>query len=191
MPDNPIQFGTSGWRGVIADNFTFANVRVAAAGIAHYLLSKSERSRVVVGYDTRFLSENFADAAAQTLNSHGVETRVATRPDPTPALGHEIISHRLDGGINITASHNPAEYNGLKFSSADGAPALPEVTREIERLAGEVLAGRQPLEGAKASPSLRQSADPRPPYLNAIRGKVDLDAIGKAKLKIAYDPLYG
>ena len=83
MPDNPIQFGTSGWRGVIADSFTFANVRLAAAGIAHYLLSKSERPRVVVGYDTRFLSENFADTAAQTLNSHGVETRVATRPHPS------------------------------------------------------------------------------------------------------------
>ncbi len=191
MPDNPIQFGTSGWRGIIADNFTFANVRVAAAGIAYYLLSKSERPRVVVGYDTRFLSENFADTAAQTLNSHGVETRVATRPHPTPALAHEIILNRLDGGINITASHNPAEYNGLKFSSADGAPALPEATREIERLAGEVLSGKRSLEGPKAAQSLRQPADPRPSYLHDIRGKLDLAAIGQARLKIAYDPLYG
>src|SRR5437870_8161271 len=191
MPDNPIQFGTSGWRGIIADNFTFANVRLAAAGIAYYLLSKSERPRVVVGYDTRFLSEYFADTTARTLNSHAVETRVATRPDPTPALAHEIISNRLDGGINIPASHNPAEYNGLKFSGADGAPARPEVTREIERLAGEVLSGKRSLEGPKAAQSLRQPADPRPSYLNAIRGKLDLGAIGKARLKIAYDPLYG
>ena len=191
MPDNPIQFGTSGWRGIIADSFTFANVRLAAAGIAHYLLGKSERPRVVVGYDTRFLSEKFADTAARALNSHGLETYVATRPDPTPALAHEIISNRRDGGINITASHNPAEYNGLKFSSADGAPALPEVTREIERLVGQVLTGGYPLEGAKSSASLRQAADPRPQYLDDLRRKVDLEAIGKARLKIAYDPLYG
>src|SRR5215471_4361815 len=125
MPDNPIQFGTSGWRGIIADNFTFPNVKLAAAGIAHHLLAKSEHPHVLVGYDTRFLSERFAATAAQTLNSHGVETGVAVRADPTPALACEIIAKHLDGGINITASHNPAEYNGLKFSSADGGPALP------------------------------------------------------------------
>jgi alpha-D-glucose phosphate-specific phosphoglucomutase len=191
MPDNPIQFGTSGWRGIIADNFTFPNVKLAAAGIAHHLLLKSERPKVIVGYDTRFLSEKFAATAAAVLNSHGVETAVGTRPDPTPALAHEIIATHLDGGINITASHNPAEYNGLKFSSADGAPALPEVTHEIERLAGEVLAGKLPLEGRRASATLRHTADPRPAYLGDLRRKVDLEAIGKAKLRIAYDPLHG
>ena len=191
MPDNPIQFGTSGWRGIIADNFTFANVKLAAAGIAHHLLAKSAHPHVVVGYDTRFLSEKFAATAAHTLNSHGVKTGVSTRPDPTPALAHEIIATRLDGGINITASHNPAEYNGLKFSSADGGPALPEVTQEVERLAGEVLAGKVPLEGKQAGSSLQHAADPRPAYLGDIRRKVELEAIGKAKVKIAYDPLYG
>ena len=131
MADNPIHFGTSGWRGVIAENFTFPNVRLASAGIAHFLRERSARPRVVVGYDTRFMSERFAAVAAETLRSHGVETRVCSRPDPTPALSYELRREKLDGGINITASHNPAEYNGLKFSSADGAPELPEVTRAI------------------------------------------------------------
>ncbi len=191
MPDNPIRFGTSGWRGVIADDFTFANVRLAAAGIAHYLLSSSARPHVVVGYDTRFLSEKFAEVAAEVLNSHGTETGVATRPDPTPALSHEILHGRLDGGINITASHNPAEYSGLKFSSADGAPALPEVTREIERLVGRVISGDHSLRGVRPNGSLRHTADPRPAYLETIRRKVDLKAIAEGRLRIAYDPLYG
>ncbi len=190
MPDNPIHFGTSGWRGLIAENFTFPNVRLAAAGIAHYLLSHSDRPRVIVGYDTRFLSEKFAEAAAAILNSHGVETLVATRPDPTPALSHAVIRCRLDGAINITASHNPAEYNGLKFSSADGAPALPEVTRAIEDLAARVLAGALPLTGANTHAELRKPADPRPSYLDDLRQKVDLRAIREARV-VAYDPLYG
>lgn len=191
MSDNPIRFGTSGWRGVIADNFTFENVRLAAAGIAHYLLAHSPRPRVVVGYDTRFLSEKFAETAAETLASHGVEIRVCTKPDPTPALAFEVIHSRLEGGINITASHNPAEYNGLKFSSADGAPALPEVTREIESYVARVLSGEYSMKGPKFTGPLRSAADPRPAYLEDLRQKVDLRAVAEAKLKIAYDPLFG
>jgi len=191
MIDNPIHFGTSGWRGVIAGNFTFPNVRLAAAGIAPVLLARSARPRVVVGYDTRFLSDKFAEAAAETLRSHGVETRMCSRSDPTPALAYEIIHDGLDGGINITASHNPAEYNGLKFSSADGAPALPEVTRAIEDNVAQVLAGKLPLTGSCSDPDLQRASDPRPAYLDDLRRKVDLRAIGEARLKIAYDPLYG
>ncbi len=191
MAHNPIHFGTSGWRGVIADDFTFANVRLAAAGIAHHLMAQAKRPRVVVGYDTRFMSERFAATAAEILRTHGVETLECARPDPTPAISYEIMHARLDGGLNITASHNPAEYNGLKFSGADGAPALPEVTRDLESLTARVLAGELPLTGLVSLPELQQSADPRPAYCEAIRGKVDLRAIGRAHLKLAYDPLYG
>lgn len=191
MADNPIHFGTSGWRGVMAENFTFSNVRLATAGIAHYLLSQSRHPRIIVGYDTRFFSEIFADIAAGILNSHGVKTLVGTRPDPTPALAYEIIRGKLDGGLNVTASHNPPEYNGLKFSGSDGAPALPEVTKAIEKNIGKVLTHKKSLTGTNPKASLRQTADPRPAYLEAIRQKVDLKAIGEAKLKIAYDPLYG
>ncbi len=191
MVESPVKFGTSGWRGIIAETFTFANVRLAAAGIAHYLLARRERPHVVVGYDTRFMSERFAAAAAEILNSHGVVTDVAVRPDPTPALAWEIIHRELDGGLNITASHNPAEYNGLKFSGPDGAPALPEVTREIEDNIRKVLADEYSLKGPNFAAPLRHPTDPRPAYLEAIRRKVDLPAIGHARLKIAYDPLYG
>jgi len=191
MRDNPIHFGTSGWRGVIADNFTFANVRLAAAGIAHHLLSQKRRPRVSVGYDTRFLSEKFADTVAEILNSHGVKTLVAVRPDPTPALAHEIIRSKLDGGINITASHNPYDYNGLKFSGPDGGPALPEVTQSIEKNVARVLAHKKSLKGSAHRAALRQTTEPRHAFLDAIREKVDLKAIGEARLKIAYDPLFG
>ncbi len=191
MADNPIHFGTSGWRGVIAENFTFANVRLVSAGIAHYLREGSARPRVVVGYDTRFMSERFAAVAAETLRSHGVETRACSRPDPTPALSYELRREELDGGLNITASHNPAEYNGLKFSSADGAPALPEVTRAIEANVARVLAGELPALGSQSSPALERPCDPRPAYLDDLRRKVDLRTISGARLHIAYDPLYG
>ncbi len=191
MADNPIKFGTSGWRGIIADDFTVANVRLAAAGIAHHLLDRKPRPRVIVGYDTRFMAERFADTVAEILGTHGIETHVCHRPDPTPAISHAILHERFDGGVNITASHNPAEYSGLKFSSSDGAPALPEVTKDIESRVAKVLAGEISLKGPVFAAPQRRPADPRPAYLDALRGKLDLKAIGAAKMKIAYDPLYG
>lgn len=191
MAGNPIHFGTSGWRGIMAEDFTFANVRLAAAAIAHYLTGRSSHPRVITGYDTRFLSEKFASAAGEILASHGVEVHSTTRPHPTPALAYAIIHNRFDGGINITASHNPPEYNGLKFSTADGAPAMPEVTREVERLAERVLAEEYSLKGPRFTAPLYRPADPRLAYLEEIKRKVDLGAIARAGLRIAYDPLYG
>src|SRR5579883_1380654 len=149
MPTNPIHFGTSGWRGIIAEDFTFENVRLAASAIAHYLLEHSTHPRVLVGYDTRFLSEKFAEAGGEILASHGIEVHTTSRAHPTPALSFGIIQERLEGAINIPASHNPAEYNGLKFSTADGAPAMPEVTREIEKRVEQILAGERSLKGPK------------------------------------------
>lgn len=191
MEGNPIHFGTSGWRGVIAEDFTFANVKLASSAVAQYLLSQSAKPRVIVGYDTRFLSEKFAATASEILASHGVETWNTSGPDPTPALAHEILHSRLDGGINITASHNPAEYNGLKFSGPDGAPAMPEVTREIESLAGRIERGELSLKGPKFTAPLTRPADPKPAYLDALRGKIDFKAIADAKLEVGFDPLYG
>ena len=191
MADNPIKFGTSGWRGIIADDFTVANVRLAAAGIAHHLLGRSTRPRVIVGYDTRFMSEKFADTVAETLGTHGIESHVCHRPDPTPAISFAVLHERFDGGINITASHNPAEYSGLKYSSSDGAPALPEVTKDIESNVARILAGELSLKGPMFAAPQRRPADPRPAYMDDLRRKVDLKAIGEAKMKIAYDPLYG
>jgi alpha-D-glucose phosphate-specific phosphoglucomutase len=191
MPDNPIKFGTSGWRGIIADDFTVANVRLAAAGIAHHLLAKRSRPHVIVGYDTRFMSEKFADTVAEILGTHGIETFVCHRPDPTPAISFAVLHERFDGAVNVTASHNPAEYSGLKYSSSDGAPALPEVTKDIESNVGKVQAGELSLKGPMFAAPQRRPADPRPAYLDDLRRKVDLKAIGAARMKIAYDPLYG
>ncbi len=191
MAASPIKFGTSGWRGIIADDFTIANVRLAAAAIAHHLLEKKSRPRVIIGYDTRFMSEKFADAVAEVLGSHGIETHVCHRPDPTPAIAHAILDQSFDGGVNITASHNPAEYSGIKFSTVDGAPALPEVTRDIENRVAGILSGELSLQGPMYAAPQRRPADPRPAFLDDLRRKVDLKAIGLAKMKIAYDPLYG
>ena len=191
MAASPIKFGTSGWRGIIADDFTIANVRLASAAIAHHLLKKESRPRVIIGYDTRFMAERFADTVAEVLGSHGIETHVCHRPDPTPAIAHAILHERFSGGVNITASHNPAEYSGIKFSGSDGAPALPEVTRDIESLVSQILAGELSLAGPMYAAPQRRPADPRPAFLDDLRGKVDLKAIGAARMKIAYDPLYG
>ena len=127
-----IKFGTSGWRAIIADEFTFANVRLATEAIGRYVKRRNPSPTLLVGYDTRFASENFGREAARVLSSQNIRARLCSQAVPTPAVAFTIMNEKLDGGINITASHNPGEYNGLKFSTPDGAPALPEVTAEIE-----------------------------------------------------------
>src|SRR5213595_3749710 len=128
-----IKFGTSGWRAVMAEEFTFANVRLAVNGIARYVSSqKSQGARVIVGRDPRFLGETFCSMAAEILSSYGITPLVIADAAPTPAISYAVIREKADGAINFTASHNPPEYNGIKFSTPDGAPALPEVTKRIE-----------------------------------------------------------
>src|ERR1043165_8659882 len=131
-----IKFGTSGWRGLIARDFTFDNVRLATQAIAQYLVSggSPERSsrELIVGYDTRFLGREFSLAAAEVLASNGLEPLLCNRDTPTPVIAHNIRVRKAIGGINMTASHNPAEYQGLKFSTSNGAPANPEATKQIE-----------------------------------------------------------
>src|ERR1700726_2815473 len=129
---SPIKFGTSGWRGLIADDFTFANVRLAVTAIADHVNSKTKNPTLLVGYDPRFYSEEFSQLAVDTLNQHGIRPLLCDAFTPTPAIAYEITRRKLDGAINFTASHNPAQYHGLKFSSADAGPALPEVTKDIE-----------------------------------------------------------
>ena len=206
MPSNVIRFGTSGWRGIIAEDFTFENVRTAAAAIAQYLKSAapgvkaSDAStpdspiKVFIGYDTRFLSEHFAAAAADVLTSHGFRALLSPQPVPTPAISYEIRRGGYAGGINFTASHNPALYNGLKYSAAAGAPALPEVTREIEALAGRILHGELPLQGpvkGEETAAKVESADARPAYLEALRKIINLEALRKSGLRLGYDALNG
>ena len=141
MTSQAIHFGTSGWRGIIAEDFTFPGVRRAAAAIAGHVLARKQSPTLIVGYDTRFFSPEFALAAASVLRSHGCRVLLCGEPTPTPAIAHAILHGKLDGGVNITASHNPAAYNGLKFSGADGGPALPEVTKDIEKRAAALPDG--------------------------------------------------
>lgn len=185
-----IKFGTSGWRAVMAEEFTFANVQRAVRGIARYVASqKSRGARVIVGRDPRFLGETFCSMAAEILSAHGITPLVVTEAAPTPAFAYAVISNKADGVINFTASHNPPEYNGIKFSTPDGCPALPEVTRKIE---AEIVAADNALSAKNGSPSRsRETLDPKPAYLKRLAEIVDLNAIKKAGLKVVFDPMWG
>lgn len=187
-----IKFGTSGWRGVIGEDFTFENVRLVTQGIVNYLKANEtdSDSGIVVGYDTRFLSEKFAFEAARILSYNNIRAFLCSRDVPTPCVSYEIIRRGAAGGINFTASHNPPEYNGLKFSTATGAPALPEVTRAIEAKIHELAETTENVD-VYAKEELIETVDPRERYLATLREIVDLDAIRASGLTIAVDSLFG
>ena len=173
----------------MAEDFTFANVRRAVGGIARYVVSqKPQGARVIVGRDPRFLGETFCSMAAEILAAQSITPLVVAEPAPTPAFAHAVIHHKADGVINFTASHNPPEYNGIKFSTADGCPALPEVTEKIE---AEIVAGDQSPSAAGESSAPKETLDPKPDYLKRLGEIVDLEAIRKADLKVTVDPMWG
>jgi alpha-D-glucose phosphate-specific phosphoglucomutase len=188
----PIKFGTSGWRARIAADFTFANVRRLTAAIAEHLTESGEAGRgVVVGYDTRFLSEDFAAAAAETLAAYGIRSFLSVRDVPTPVVAHAVTVRGAAAGITITASHNPGEDNGLKLSGPNGAPALPEVTKAVEARVARI-AEPKPLALAEARRrGLVEDADFAPAYLAHCRDLVDFAAIGRARLRVVVDVMYG
>src|ERR1044072_1099507 len=186
-----IKFGTSGWRGCIGEDFTFENVRIDSQGIANYLKKSGQKgSGVVVAYDTRFLSEKFASEAARILAFNGIHAFLCTRDVPTPCVSYETVRRKAMGAINFTASHNPPEYNGLKFSTSNGAPALPEITKAIEKEIHEVAEKKEKLDVYEKT-ELIETIDPKDRYLNELKQKVDVDAIRKSGLRIAIDSLYG
>jgi len=188
-----IKFGTSGWRAVIADQFTFANVRLVVAAIAGHVLSKNKKPTLIVGHDPRFFSEEFAATAAAVLRARGVRVLLCDHSAPTPAIAYEILRHKSDGAINFTASHNPAEYHGLKFSGPDGGPALPEVTKDIEARVAQ-LAGKMPAapsHGEQESSDGVERISPREPYLARLVQLVNFGALRSAKLNFVCDPLHG
>ena len=185
-----IKFGTSGWRAIIADEFTFENVRRAVTGIARYVAGqKPKGARLVVGRDPRFLGETLVDMAAKILEQHGVQPLVIEDAAPTPAISYEVIRQNAAGAINFTASHNPPEYNGIKFSTPDGAPALPEATKKIE---AEIAAlGEGPVGNGSAIGVKREAIEVRSHYLKRLAELVDLGAIKKSGTKVCFDPLWG
>ena len=187
---SPIKFGTSGWRGLIADDFTFASVRLAVTAIAEHVINKSAKPTILVGYDTRFYSEEFSSLAADILQSHGIRVLLCDTFTPTPAVAYEIQRSKLDGAVNFTASHNPAQYHGLKFSSADAGPALPEVTQDIEVRAAKLFAkGGVPPPSTHAAQIARTNLQEN--YLKRLAQLVKFDILGKSKKKFAVDALHG
>ncbi len=181
-----IHFGTSGWRAVIADDFTFAAVgRVTEAICAQF--ANETGNPVVVAHDTRFLGEQFAAECAEIVEGQGFEVLLCQGPTPTPTVAHAIRSRQAVCGINFTASHNPPEYSGMKLSTADGAPALPAVTSKIEELLGKTLESRPKSTSRKRE----QTFDPRDAYLADLEQKVRFDLISAAGGNYAYDPLWG
>src|SRR6266571_1746586 len=187
-----IKFGTSGWRGLIARDFTFDNVRLATQGIALYLKAElanpqssvyGRKPIVILGYDTRFLGKEFSLAAAEVLASNGLTPLLCNRDTPTPVIAHTIRARKAIGGINLTASHNPAEYQGLKFSTSNGAPAPPEVTKQIEANIAQLQSRGWGIQGAVIGTYQCQTFDPQPVYFKQIKMLVDFGAIKKAKLQ--------
>src|SRR5437667_12673664 len=185
-----IKFGTSGWRAIIADEFTFANVRLATEAIGRYVRRRNNSPTLLVGYDTRFASEHFGREVARVLSSQNIRVRLCSQAVPTPAVAFTITRDKLNGAINITASHNPGEYNGLKFSTSDGAPALPEVTSEIEEEIVQLQRSNWEFP-AKPNDALIERVDIGPAYLRDLATKIDFKKIRTANLGLAYDALHG
>jgi len=183
-----IHFGTSGWRGVIADDFTFPGVRRASAAVAAHVSAGKKSPQIIVGHDTRFFSPEFARTAATVMRKHGCRIVFCPEPTPTPVLAHAIIHNKFDGGVNITASHNPAEYNGLKFSGPDGGPALPEITKDIEKRAAALPDDEVPFQDMEND---FERVDPRGPYFAQLEKMIRFDVLRKAKGNFAYDAVHG
>ena len=194
MSGSPIKFGTDGWRAIIADEFTFANVRVCAQATARYFHEATAASReIVVGYDTRFASEEFAVAVVEVLAANGVPVQLCDRAAPTPVIGFHIRRLNAGGGVVITSSHNPALYSGFKVRTEQASAAPPEVLSQIEALIPEALDGaveRMPLEEATAK-GLVQKFDPRADYLRHLGQLVEIERLRQAGLRVVVDPMHG
>jgi len=188
-----IKFGTSGWRGIIAEEFTYDNVRIAAQAISRLINEENKKAAVIIGYDTRFMSEDFARVTAEVLAGNGIKSLLCKRDTPTPVISYEIINLDLAGGINFTASHNPYKYNGLKFSPSWGGPALPETTQKIEKYAAAISIKDVKIMsyGLGVENKLIALHNPRTDYFKKIKQLIDFKAIKKANLKLAVDVLHG
>jgi len=185
MAADQIKFGTDGWRGVIADDYTFENVRRVAGAIAAYVLKNEDPTRgLVVGYDTRFGSRRFAQATAEVLAAAGIPVKISNDYTPTPALSYAVKNLRTAGGVMITSSHNPWDWNGVKFKATYGGSATPAIIKQIE---DNVHAGAMP----KGSTAKIEEADFKSPYVDAICKFADLEKIARANFKFAIDCMYG
>jgi phosphomannomutase len=181
-----IKFGTDGWRGFIADDFTFDNVRRVASAIASYVLKHEDPNRgVIVGYDTRFLSDHFARAVAEVIAAAGIPVRLANDYVPTPTVSYNVKKLGAAGGVMVTSSHNPWNWNGVKFKAKFGGSATPAIMKSIE---DELATGSMPDNRAQAK---IEEVDFKPAYVEAVSVFADLDLISKANFKFVIDSMYG
>jgi len=186
-----IRFGTSGWRARVAEDFTFANVRRLTQAIARWLRDNGLAGPVLVGHDTRFLAEEFAAAAASVLTGNGFRVLCSDRDCPTPTLSHAIRDKKASGGIMLTASHNPAEWNGLKFCAGNGAPALPEVTAAIEAIVAKVDTWQELPVGEAERQGLFEFTDFRRAYLDHLVTLLDREVVKRSGLRVVVDFMHG
>jgi alpha-D-glucose phosphate-specific phosphoglucomutase len=194
--NNPIKFGTDGWRGIIAEDFTFENVRICAQAVTEYLKQNGlDKRSLVIGYDTRFASEDFAAAAAEVIAGNNIKVHLCLKPAPTPVVSFAVPTTKSAGAIVITASHNPGSWNGFKYKSQDGASAPGEITSQIEgniasltRLGGDVK--RLALDKALKKGSV-DYLDPSPAYFDHLSQFVDMEELRRQKLDIIVDSMYG
>ena len=173
MAQPQIKFGTDGWRAIIADDFTFANVRIAAEAIAAYVHAKEDPAKgLCIGYDTRFGSKAFARACADVAAATGIPVLLANDITPTPALSFGVRERGAAGGIMITSSHNPAQWNGVKYKAWYGGSGKPSIMAAIESFLGKPVA-------RASKPATITEVDFLPTYLKAIESFADLDMIAK------------
>ena len=185
-----IKFGTDGWRGVIAEDFTFANVRRVAAAVASYVREESEPKRgLIVGYDMRFLSAGFAQAVAETIAAAGIPVWLANAGTPTPAVSYAVVARKSAGAVMITASHNPYRWNGIKFKAPYGGSAEPAIIKRIETHLHRLDRARS--QPRKPKPATVELVDLTTPYLERLKQLVSLDQIRASGQRFVIDPMYG
>ena len=192
----PIRFGTDGWRGIIADDFTFDNVRICAQAVAEYLKQSGLAKRsLVIGYDTRFASEDFAAAAAEVIAGNDIRVHLCLKPAPTPVVSFTVPATKSAGGIVITASHNPGSWNGFKYKSQDGASAPGNVTIQIEKnialLTGQKSGAKRLALDRALKKGIVDYLDPTPTYYEHLRQFVDTEELRNQKLNSIVDSMYG
>jgi len=187
-----ITFGTDGWRSIIAEDFTFTNVSFVAQAIAEHLQNTGKAAQgVVVGYDTRFLADKFAETVAEIMAANGIRTYLCRKFTPTPAVAHAVLAHRAGGAVMLTASHNPAEYLGIKFIPEYAGPALPEDIDPIVDNLKKVMQTKRVVALEQVGEEPVEMIEPLPAYVEHLETLIDFAAIKAAELKIVVDPMYG
>ena len=191
-----IKFGTDGWRAIIAEDYTFDNVRICAQSVAKYVIDNGHADNgLVIGYDTRFGSEDFAASTAEVMAGNGIRVNLCDRIAPTPAISYAILDKKAGGAVVITSSHNPPNWNGFKVKSEYAASASPEALAELEQTIAAIQSGQQPVQRMPMATALAEGLvarfNPMPAYLKQLASLVDIEAIKQAGLTVVVDAMFG